>query len=532
MATSLYKCQNPQQPHGQSTCNHHKGRQLVLYCKTCEEPVCTKCLSSIHTGHLFCELSELTSEKKQDIRNFIDKTENVDLVEIDEFINCVDNSLKENISCFEKLSEQLNTQTAKLKEKLDLLVTQTLSLYQQMEEDNAKLLHTYKQDLEMYSDQLKQKVEDCKNLLQRGSDIEIYDTDCDVTSSVSLPLKPTLAFASLTPNSNPQRYLEQALGEIEILYKCQSHGRPGCDLTIGSHKEEGTSAHQQTSDIDAGTDATKEEICNRGYHLPPQTKILEKWRSPCSIDSICPTTDGRAWTMYLNTLTLLDRKGKVVQKVKHNTRISNISLSPITNTLWACGKCNILELESGRLQTRFSTNAESLSICITASEHVIIGMYSKISKFTTRGQLVQTTVATEEQFVNWPLSISECPVTHNIAVVNRWSDVVIMDNALQKLFVYTGEITGVYSPTTGGKSFDPVDAVYDKIGILVMGDNKTECFLLINGRGQFIRIIHTNDHKAWAIGIDIEGVLWSVFQRNDVKLLQYNDIYQTEGDIV
>ncbi|XP_069106923.1 uncharacterized protein [Argopecten irradians] len=393
MATSFHEGQIPQRPPGQSTCIHHNGRQLDFFCKTCELPACIKCISSTHASHLLCELSEFASEKKQDIRSFVDKTENVHLVEIDEYINSVDNSLKENISCFEKLSAQLKTQTAKLKGDLDLLVAHTLSLYQQMEEDNAKLLHTYKQDLEMYSEQLKQKVEECKELLQRGSDIQIYDTDCDVTSSVSLPVTPTLAIASFTPNSDPQRYLEQALGDMKTLYECQSHGRPGGDLTVKSHGEDGPPTHRQISVLDMGIVGTEREVTNRDYHLLLQTKILEKWRSPCDISSICPTTDGKAWTQFLDTLTLLDWKGKVVVEVKHDTKISDISLSPTTNTLWACGKCNIQELESGRLQTRFSTNAEPLSICITASEHVIIGMDNKISKFTTSGELVQTTVA-------------------------------------------------------------------------------------------------------------------------------------------
>ncbi|XP_069106104.1 uncharacterized protein [Argopecten irradians] len=524
MATSVCKGQIPQRPPGQSTCIHHKGKQLDLYCKKCEVPACIKCISSTHAGHLFSELSTFTSEKKQDIRSFIDKTENVYLVEIDEYINSVDNSLKENVSCFEKLSVQLKTQTAKLKGDLDLLVAKTLSLYQQMEENNSKLLHTYKQDLEMYSDQLKQKVEECKKSLQRGSDIQIYDKDFDENSSVPLPVTPTLAIASFTPNSDPQRYLEQALGDMKTLHKCQSHRRPRGDLTVRSHGKDGPSAHR-------GTDATEEKMCSRGYHLLPKTKILEKWKAPCDISSICPTTDGRAWTcsIYSNTLiTLLDRKGEVVEKVKHDTKISDISLSPTTNTLWACGNCNILELESGRLQTRFSTNTEPLSICVTASEHVIIGMDNKIAKFTTSGELVQTTVATEGQFVTRPCRMSECPVTHNIAVVNRRRNVVIMDKDLQKLVVYTGDIPDGYTPTAGDRSFDPEDVVYDSTGNLVIGNRYQNRLLLISGSGQFIRIIHKDDYFTWAVGIDRQGVLWSVFGLDYVKLLQYNDMYKED----
>ncbi|XP_021362709.1 E3 ubiquitin-protein ligase Midline-1-like, partial [Mizuhopecten yessoensis] len=208
--------QIPFREKGHTNCVEHKGRQLELYCEKCDTLVCLKCLSTIHKGHDVCELNEITPQKKQDIQNFIDRTETNDLVQLRKYITSTDTLLKDNTSNFEKVSNKLKTQTDQLKQDLDLLTTQTLSLYQKMEEDNAKLIQTYKQDLEMYDKQLKQRVQECKTALQRGSNIEIYDAGCAIGSKTNLPVKPVLGTASFTPNKHPKHHLELALGTIDI----------------------------------------------------------------------------------------------------------------------------------------------------------------------------------------------------------------------------------------------------------------------------------------------------------------------------
>ncbi|XP_021374700.1 uncharacterized protein LOC110464016 [Mizuhopecten yessoensis] len=546
MATSLDKAQIHFRVKGQTTCIHHKGGQLDLYCKECHQLACTNCLSIVHKSHSLCRLDEITPQKKEDIQNYIDKTEKDDLVQIDQYITATEEHLKDNASNFEIFSHQLKTQTNQLKHDLDLITAETLSLYQQLEEDNTKLLQTYKKDLEMYSTQLKKQVQECKIALQRGSDIQIYDAGSEIQSSVTPPVEPTLGTASFIPNRIPQAYLQQALGKVNILGRGQRQALQGRDRSVGSSAGQGLLSTQLQSKVKVNATSTQQiskgrkEVTSPVYTLLPQTKVLGEWWSPRNITSVCATTDGQVWTSNSgsDTLTLLDRKGTVILEVKHNTVIKDISLSPTTNTLWVCDRVkNNTELVSGRLIHRFSVTETPQCICITASNHVIVGTVKHISKFTTKGKLVLTTsaVGTRKPFVYRPYSISECPVTHNVAVADWDSEddggdreprVVVMDKDFKKRFVYDGEVPHTYQPTSqsGGKRFNPSGVVYDSVGNLAIGDYYNNRILLISGRGEFLKTIHTGDDWTRAVCVNSKDVMWTVFGVNKVKLLQYSSV--------
>ncbi|XP_033744328.1 uncharacterized protein LOC117330215 [Pecten maximus] len=511
---------------GQTTCVHHKGKQLEFCCEKCQELVCPKCLSSIHKNHPVCEFSEITPQKKQDIKNFIDRTEQNDQVQIGKYITSTDTLLRDNDSTFEKLSHQLRMQTDKLKQDLDMLTAETLSLYQKMKEDNSKLIQKYKQDLEMYDKQLKQQIQECKTALQKGSDLNIYDTRCEIDSQIHLPVKPVLGNVSFTSNKNPQGHLKLALGKVII--SCQGQTSTDQDRSVSTSDGQGQSFTQQQSG-----DKGKKTVTR--YKLLSETKVVEEWESPCNICSICPTTDNQAWTRYYKALTLLDRKGTVIQNITHKAWINDISLSPTTHRLWVCDtKHNILELVSGQLTHRFRTKENPMCLFVTASNHVIVGMVKHISKFTTQFQMVLTTkaVGTGKPLVCTPHRITECPVTQNFAVIdfsNRDDGgdgnkhVVVMDTNFKELFVYRGDIPSTYKTSqTGGEPFNPRSVVYDSMGNLIIGDCNNHRVLLLSGGGEFLKIIYTDIYWTWAVGVDREDVLWVVFCGGNVKLLQYS----------
>ncbi|XP_069136702.1 uncharacterized protein [Argopecten irradians] len=410
---------------------------------------------------------------------------------------------RDNHSRFENLSQNLKDHTEKLKHDLDKLTAETLSVYQKMMEDNTKLIQKYKQDLELYGRQLRQQIQECKKVLQCGSRIQIYDTSCEVHSLASHPVKLILATATFTPNIYPQGHLDLAIGKVTTSWKA-----PSTD-------------HQKLSPYQPGDKGKRAGMRKK---LLTETKVVEEWWSPCGILSICPTTDDQAWTSdYSKALTLLGRKGTVVQEVTHMAGINDISLSPTTQSLWACdSKNNILELVSGQLTHRFRTSKEANCICVTLSNHVIVGMPKHISKYTTQGKMVPTkrSARTGKPTVYIPFRIAECPVTNNIAVIDEGDQshgaqhVVVMDTDFTELFVYRGDIPGY---------FNPFGVQYDSVGNIIIADHEECRIMLVSGIGELLRILYQGKDLTWAIGIDRMDTVWTKFE-SKVNLLQYSRV--------
>ncbi|XP_069102176.1 E3 ubiquitin-protein ligase TRIM71-like [Argopecten irradians] len=525
--------QIPSRRKGQKTCRHHKGRQLVLFCEQCQELACLRCLSSTHRSHTMCELCEITPQKKQDITNFVGKTEKNELVQLQTYIASTDTLLQENDSVFEKLSHDLKTQTEKLKQELDTLTAETLSLYQKMKDDNTKLIQKYKQDLETFYRHLRLQLYDCKEILQQGTPIEIYDTECEINSY--LPVQPSLGAISFTPNTNPRHYLELALGKLIL---------PGHGQHMGQHMSEEDGSASSSSDqkqsrtqIQKGEaeDTMKEAEVNL---QSLDTKMLASWDSPWFITNLCPISGGLAWTKFNTSLILFGKKCKVSEEIEHKVYIRYISFSPATQRLWVCDNSNnILELVSGSLVHRFGTRTSIQCICASLNNHIIVGMSKSISKYTTGGKMALTTMAatTEKPLVCSPYRIAECPLTNNVAVIDcnykkEGGDgnqhVVVMDTNFRQLFVFKGDIrtTHKQGKEKENRAFEPTCVVYDSKGNIIIGDASSHKILLLNGRGNVIRTIHTGkDRACQAVGIGSDSILWTVFGGYNVQLLQYNN---------
>ncbi|XP_069103273.1 uncharacterized protein [Argopecten irradians] len=235
----------------ETICSHHKGTQLEYYCQDCDKLICDKCKRVDHRFHnLIEELDDMIRGKKSNIEQFIKTTEKDHLVQIQGFICSVKSHIDENVSTFGKLSDDVKAQNNNLKERLDQLSADTLSIYSQMEKENSALLETYKQDLEKYSKELEKKVQECEIVLRIGSDIDIFVTDRDKhsrePSTLNLPNKPLVEGARFYPHPDPQHYLEIAFGFVESLEICQQPTENMLSDRVSSDQVLSTNTHRGT----------------------------------------------------------------------------------------------------------------------------------------------------------------------------------------------------------------------------------------------------------------------------------------------
>ncbi|XP_069103225.1 uncharacterized protein [Argopecten irradians] len=465
-----------------------------------------------------CELCEIIPQRKLDIKNYIDKTEKNELVEIRRSILDTDALLQDNDCTFAKHSQELKEQTETLKRELDRITSDTLSLYQRIKEENDKLIETYKEDLIMYEKKLQTQVRRCKTLLQKGSDIEIYDchNECEKKSR---PLKCILQDVKFFPNKYSEHYLELALGDIDIETEFQTFTtltnkyQPD-DIDILTQLQT-LSDKGQPDDIDTATqdqtitdkgrpdDIDTEALFYRrkyGQGTPSkEEKKLGMWTSPHDIDYICPITGSQAWTSSANILTLMDKKygGTLihVHEIKYKAMINGISLSPTTHILWVCdNNYKVMEMVSGRQVQRFRTKNKPRCLCVTASDHIIVGMSDKASKFTTEGQMVNTVSFSEKTTSRFGipevhvLRITECPITSNVAMITNKGNVLVMDSDFNELFVRRCESIDVTRFNV--PSCKAVCLMYDSVGNIIIGKNKNREITLLSGDGNFLRVLN------------------------------------------
>ncbi|XP_069104260.1 tripartite motif-containing protein 2-like [Argopecten irradians] len=488
---------------GQRTCLNpsHKGKTFEWFCESCADLICVSCISTTHKGHNIVQLSVVTPDNKNKIKQFVSDTEKNDLMEIRKEINSMEDILEKHLSHYKSVELEVEDQGTKLKQDVDTMIAQTLSQLKCSKDENTALIISYKDELEKRLGDIKENLERCKQSLQTGSDIEVFDTMKIIRTGTTLPTRPIMGTAKFTPNLCPS--LLTALGEMSLTQPSAASG--------------------------ASPDRP---------NLLPKAKVLAEWAPTNNIKSICPTIGGGAWSCEMSSETITDwtPTGEVYQLKESLVRITDICVVPKTYALWACSNKDnsVVKLTSGELKWQFSTKSEPLSLCVTKDDQVLVGSKQKITKYTQTGKLVNTTKASlfKKQKVVSPWRLTECQVSKNVAVGDGdWSVdggkdeplVLVLDIHLQEVWRY-GRSQHATKP--GSRPFDPYDVTYDSMGQLIVADYSNRCLHLLSGDGIYLRLLHTDTFRPQALCVDTKGVIWAGFGEDttstkNVKLLQY-----------
>ncbi|XP_021374303.1 uncharacterized protein LOC110463775 [Mizuhopecten yessoensis] len=529
MATSLRKGQIVVRAQGQTTCVYHKGNTLDWFCETCSDLICATCVSSTHKGHDIIQLSLLTPDNKRKIRNFIEKAEKNELNQIPKEIASSADKLQKHLVQFEKLAEEVKAQGEKLKEEINVLMNQTISHLKQLQEEHSKVLQNYKSQMEQKLKELQEQLKKCKEALQIGTDLQVFDTISRIPPQIALPTLQDLGTASFNPNRNPEEILKQAFGSGSIIScdQIQRHFRQGHAQGLGDGV---VPAVPSARPVSLPTENESRQKVKTPPSIPvspkceflPESKVLYEWDSPCRITSICPTVIDRAWTCDFvgDTVTHMTREGVVLQQIQSHTKVKDICLT--IHSVWACSNkdSSVMELVSGTMLTRFKTDNPPKCIYVTKNGNVLVGMKNKITQFTQAGKPMVTSKSSPgKQLICSPRKISQCPVSANIVVIDRdltveggsgRPHVLMMDRNLQNL-----------SRLEFKDQHDPYDVTYDAFGYLIVADSDNCCLHLLSGAGHYLRVLHTDTDRALAVGVDRGGILWAVFRAKLVKRIQY-----------
>ncbi|XP_021377600.1 uncharacterized protein LOC110465821 [Mizuhopecten yessoensis] len=514
---------------GQSICAYHHGNQVIFECETCNELGCLQCLHTVHRNHVLGDLSIKIAGKKEKIQQFIEHIEKKDLLEVRNELDWTDNELKNNSEHFANHIIHLTEQGNRMKEEIDAQIAKFTGLYKVLEEGNALELKNFKEKLHKRLQSFETHLQECKEFLQTGGDVEIYDFA--IPNAFVCPFKPSLKQVRFTSNDHFYGNLEKAFGTFEHVDLHERDAIP--DISPGS------SGSTQSNDIATARSIRSEtkkhlheklsqpEPVSSKDRLLPKAKVITEVAVKSNVgNTICTDRTDRVWTTFSDTkgVILLHRNGLVNTEVRSHRRIMDISVSPTTHTLWACSAddwsvMNCLLSKNQFFRFQFYTNDMPVCLCATNDSHILIGTNQRLTKYTLAGRKkISTKLSGTENFNGHnPVKISECRVSQNIAILDlSVSDentpqrqVLVMNKNFEILFKYTGEMP----------ILEPMDISYDSYGSLVIADRR---FVhLVSDQGKHISVIHSDSTCIRAIGLDQDNIVWIVTDLNKVKLLQY-----------
>jgi len=540
---------------GSSECSYHKDEDVSYVCVNCDWVlVCQKCVTEFHQGHSMADLDKVIPKKAKTIKKFIKKCEGTFIPKLDNDIQSIHDKLHENSTKIQKIVSDIKEHGESLKAQIDAVTKTMVTRCKDLHQENRSNMMTYKTEILTLHDITENKLQEYKQVLESGNKFLVYDFEQELPSpdNAEFPDAPILFLADFTPGITfPDQDLEHVFGAItirdEMCREASFDQMPSeekgivtsDDLIVNFPFEK----QQSTSRSTSYKESSPEEPESGGNEEPEPSEvgdILYEFQSPHAIDSI-------SCKQFKNTCVLLEKGSKQVDfineagTVKHTVMskavIHDICISPVTARLWICTNDSVIEKAPANIPAlKLRPGNDLCSICVTASDHIIVGSPLKVLIYNLEGK---KRCKTKPGLIAYPVKLAACSKTNRLAVVDSDTTdfggkdephVKVLSPALEMLFKFTGE-TILQRETTHNDnkitscSIDPRDVCFDSVGNLLMAEAAGCSIHILNTSGKFIRTFYTDNLPPVAIHLQMNKKLWVGFGKNSktVKVIKYQE---------
>lgn len=181
-------------------CSDHELEILNLYCRSCDQLVCTDCVIEKHKLHDWCKIRDIADEKRNDLYQNTQQVLEKTLPKFEKTIHDVEHISRENqkkkveaLRNIENQSTAIMTSVKKIEKKLKEAVEQS---FQSCIEAEQEIREDFRN--------LNGLSRECERISQKGSDSE-----------------------AITLNSKLERYIRQVSDLNSDTYRCESTFEPG-----------------------------------------------------------------------------------------------------------------------------------------------------------------------------------------------------------------------------------------------------------------------------------------------------------------
>ena len=153
-------------------CSLHEGKELELYCETCEELICHNCTVKKHKDHQYDLVSDTFEQQKAEITASLEPVE-MQLETINKAIGQIERQSKAVKANMEDVEDEIKKEIEKLHNILKLRKLELLSKVNEEGQKKLKRLATQKDEMETVQTQLVSCLTFVKESLKRGSQGEV-----------------------------------------------------------------------------------------------------------------------------------------------------------------------------------------------------------------------------------------------------------------------------------------------------------------------------------------------------------------------
>ena len=497
-------------------CSLHKGKELELYCETCEELICHNCTVKKHKNHQYDLVDDTFEKHKAEMVASLEPVENQ--------VGVVNKNLEE----IEQRSAVVNEQRVTTKAEIQMLVkrlqemleTRKTELMNQVDEyadRKVKNLATQKDEVETTQTQLVSCLSFVKESLRTGSQGEVMKIKKTVVKQVkemTASFKPgklaPCEAANLTFTPSPR--LAQACQMFGTVLEAKVS--PDKSYIVGRGVNRAELGEKATVVLHLVNDAKQPCPIEVGRIVCELVSVATSARTECSVKAIGngkyeishqPTSRGRhqlhikvvgehiKGSPFPVTVKLPVKKlGTPVRVIDHLKRPWGVAVNQRGEIIMAelSGHCISIFSPMGEKLRSFGSQGSGQGqfhcphgVAVDGDGNILVvdSGNNRIQVFTSDGKFVKA-VGKGTIDLNNPTGVSIHPHSRRVFV---------SDNSNHCIQVLNPDLT--FNSTFGspgdndGQTKYPWDVEFDSAGNIYQGGQSANCVQVFNAKGQFLR---------------------------------------------
>ncbi|XP_065929865.1 E3 ubiquitin-protein ligase TRIM71-like [Magallana gigas] len=458
-------------------CGTHSHKNCDLQCKNCNDIfVCSSCTASeTHKGHIFVEVSEVYTTKKNAIADEANKLENLISPTYEEIALDLENQLANLDGGYEKLTTAMSKQGEQWHREIDIVVNKMKTEISEIKVKHRNLLQKHLDEIKQTQALIKQSLLAIEELKKSTKVSPTIEYSSKIREFSKLPPKVKVTLPTFIPKPLDHKKLNHLFGQITPL---------------------STATEENVLSLNKPNTSVRELLDEPELVATIQTGYQ-------NVTSVTYLNEDCVWTCgFTKDIKCFNIKGELLHTVsnKSKQRPNDIAVDSDGNLLFSDSKSRTVnKVNNGQTEELIRLQGWWPGyLCVTSNGDLLVTM---VSGNDYQFKVVRYSGSTEKQTIQFddggkPLYSRNINVkyitenrNHDICVADSEANAVVVVNQDGKLrWRYIG-----HPSVTKKNPFKPFGITTDSQSRILTADRDNHRIHILNQEGQFLRYIDNCD---------------------------------------